>query len=83
MEEIMQKETSQLSSIFKVIGTPTPEECASVRNPKLRANLLARPAVPRKSFKDIFPFGSDADVHILNASLQFDPKRRKRYGQKA
>eukprot|EP00750_Incisomonas_marina_P008340 INCI15439.1.p1 GENE.INCI15439.1~~INCI15439.1.p1 ORF type:complete len:510 (+),score=90.01 INCI15439.1:99-1628(+) len=80
-EEIMLKETSQLSAIFKVIGTPSPDEVASVKNPKMREKLASRPPSPRVSFKELFPYACEDDVRILNATLQFDPRKRQRVAQ--
>ena len=75
-EEIMKQESSQLSSIFKIIGTPTAKECEIVKNPVLRQQLISRPRTPRMSFRSKFSFAAPDDAVILDNTLQFNPRNR-------
>jgi len=84
-------ETSQLAAIFKVVGTPTPEEAELVRNEEMRQRVKDWRPVAAQSFENIFSaevntepakkksttFIVQAEVEILESTLRFDPRSRK------
>eukprot|EP00238_Polyblepharides_amylifera_P010759 CAMPEP_0196583864 /NCGR_PEP_ID=MMETSP1081-20130531/45002_1 /TAXON_ID=36882 /ORGANISM="Pyramimonas amylifera, Strain CCMP720" /LENGTH=519 /DNA_ID=CAMNT_0041904891 /DNA_START=455 /DNA_END=2014 /DNA_ORIENTATION=- len=66
----------QLELITDLLGTPTPEHLAKVRNDKARrflANMKLKPAVPFSSIFDGIDLGI---VNLLEKMLKFDPADR-------
>jgi len=66
---------SQLRVMFGVIGTPTPEERATISNPNIRTALAALPPQPRRDFAELYPHARQQDIDLLLWTLQFDPVR--------
>ena len=66
----------QLEIITDLLGTPTPEQVAKVRNEKARrflSNMRIKPKIP---FAQRFPNAAPASLAILEKLLMFDPDDR-------
>jgi len=66
----------QLSVIFDVIGTPSPEDIDAVSSRKARNYLRSLPKREQKDFKTMYPGADPAVLDLLNRMLQFNPNKR-------
>ena len=66
----------QLELITDLLGTPSAEEIAKVRNEKARRFLQQMPAKPPQSLASRFPRASPAALKLLAKLLSFDPALR-------
>jgi len=67
---------NQLELIFELIGTPTEEEIAEIKNPKSRRFVEKCQKRDAKDLSGIFPNISDHGIDLLEKLLTFDPKKR-------
>ena len=66
----------QLQIITDLIGTPTADELAQVRNEKARRFLQSLPPKEAVSFAEVFPGIDPEALDLLRWMLQFDPRKR-------
>lgn len=64
----------QLSVIFGVIGTPSPEDLAAIG--KANEYIKSLGHSPGKSLEKVFPAADPKALDLLKKMLQFNPKRR-------
>lgn len=68
----------QLELITDLLGTPTPEVIAKVRNEKARRFLLNMRKKPGASFEAYFPKADKGALKLLRRLLAFDPRSGRR-----
>ena len=66
----------QLELITDLLGTPSPEEVAAVRNEKARRFLQQMPPKPAQSMEARFPKAQPAALRLLERLIAFDPHKR-------
>lgn len=66
----------QLSAIFQIIGTPSPQDIEEVAEDKARQFLRQLPSYPPKDLQTIFPGSDKGVIELLQGMLQFNPRRR-------
>jgi len=66
----------QLELITDLLGTPSPEEVAAVRNEKARRFLQQMPPKPAQPMSQRFPRATPAALRLLERLLAFDPHKR-------
>ncbi|KAK9826803.1 hypothetical protein WJX81_002409 [Elliptochloris bilobata] len=66
----------QLKLIIRTLGTPSEEDLAFISSSRARAYIKALQASQRCQFRTLFPDASAAAVDLLEAMLQFDPRKR-------
>ena len=79
MMEELEDERHQLNSIFKIIGTPSEEELASIVSAKLRKAIEAhiqKVPVEAQSFRERYPSADGEAINLLQGMLCFDPSKR-------
>jgi mitogen-activated protein kinase 1/3 len=59
-----------------VIGSPTPEDIACVKDDKALVYLEAFEPRPKKSLNEIYPGSSPLIIDIIDHTLQFNPSNR-------
>jgi mitogen-activated protein kinase 1/3 len=64
----------QLSVIFQVIGTPSPEDVASIGEANEYIQSLGK--IERKPLETIYPAADPAAIDLLKTMLMFNPKQR-------
>ena len=64
----------QLSVIFGVIGTPSPEDISAIGKANEYIKTLGQ--IKPKRLKDLFPKADPAALDLLTQMLRFNPKRR-------
>lgn len=64
----------QLSVIFGIIGTPSPEDIASIGNATEYINSMEK--TKGKPLENIFPAADPAAIDLLKQMLRFNPKLR-------
>jgi serine/threonine protein kinase len=64
----------QLSVIFQVIGTPSPEDIASIGEANEYIESLGK--IERKPLETIYPAADPAAIDLLKKMLMFNPKQR-------
>jgi mitogen-activated protein kinase 1/3 len=64
----------QLSVIFGIIGTPSPEDVTSVGN--AHEYIMSMEKTMGKPLETLFPAADPLAIDLLKAMLQFNPKRR-------
>jgi mitogen-activated protein kinase 1/3 len=67
---------NQLEIITDILGTPTLEQIAKVRNEKARRFLGTMRVKPKAILRDKFPKASDRALKLLSRLLSFDPDDR-------
>lgn len=67
---------NQLEIITDILGTPTLEQIAKVRNEKARRFLGTMRVKPKAILKDKFPKASEKALKLLSRLLAFDPDER-------
>ena len=67
---------NQLEIITDILGTPTLEQIAKVRNEKARRLLGTMRVKPKAILKDKFPKASEKALKLLSRLLAFDPDER-------
>jgi mitogen-activated protein kinase 1/3 len=67
---------AELESIFRVMGTPTPDELGRVRTPEAQAHLALYDAAPSADFAAMFPHANVDAIHLLKQLLAFCPEDR-------
>ena len=67
---------NQLEIITDILGTPTLEQIAKVRNEKARRFLGTMRVKPKAILKDKFPKASEKALKMLSRLLAFDPDER-------
>ena len=67
---------NQLEIITDILGTPTLEQIAKVRNEKARRFLGTMRVKPKAILKDKFPNASEKALKLLSRLLAFDPDER-------
>ena len=66
----------QLTVIFGIVGTPTPEEILNIDNERARRFLLQNPKCLPKPLKSLYPGADDEALSLLRGLLQFDVEKR-------
>lgn len=66
----------QISKIQEVLGTPTPDETAFIKNAKAKAFLASLPERPKVAWPKLFPKADEKGLDLLDKLLAFDPSRR-------
>jgi mitogen-activated protein kinase 1/3 len=69
-------EKDQLNMIFDIIGTPTPEDLASVPDARLVAYLRSFPPQAPKDLTEMFPNSPPEAIDLLSKFLVFNPAKR-------
>jgi len=64
----------QLSVILSVIGTPSPEDIASIGNANEYLKTLKKS--PSKNIESLYPAADKEAIDLLKLMLQFNPKKR-------
>ena len=64
----------QLSVIFGIIGTPSPEDVSSIGN--AHEYIMSMSKTPGKPLETLFPAADPLAIDLLKKMLQFNPKRR-------
>jgi len=71
-----QSTKNQLELIFELIGTPTEDEMADIKNPKSRRFVEKCQKRKPKDLSEIFPDINEDGIDLLEHLLVFDPKKR-------
>merc|ERR1719330_810887 len=66
----------QISKIQEVLGTPTEEDTAFIKNAKAKAFLSSLPERPKVGWPKLFPKADEKGLDLLDKLLSFDPRRR-------
>jgi len=66
----------QISKIQEVLGTPTEEDTAFIKNAKAKAFLSSLPERPKVGWPKLFPKADEKGLDLLDKLLSFDPIRR-------
>jgi len=68
----------QLSQIFSVIGSPTPEDVSQCVSEEVGARNFLRSLgdVPAKNWKDVLPNASEEAIDLISRLLCFNPAKR-------
>jgi mitogen-activated protein kinase 1/3 len=73
-ETAVDERLDQLSVIFGVIGTPSPEDISAIGKANEYIKTLGK--IQPKKLKDLFPKADPAALDLLKQMLKFNPKRR-------
>ena len=66
----------QLTNIFSLIGSPSPEEISGIPNLRTRGKVASMLNQPAKDFSGVFRKATPLAVHLLERLLTFDPDKR-------
>lgn len=66
----------QLTLIFDVIGTPSPDATTRIKSTQAQKFLRSLGKRPRMAFRSLFPSASDLALDLLERMLEFDPTKR-------
>jgi serine/threonine protein kinase len=66
----------QLTRIFSIIGSPSPEDMIYVRSPRARAFVEMQIGKPRMPFNELFPRANPLAIDLLSKMLEFNPIKR-------
>eukprot|EP00045_Choanoeca_perplexa_P002407 m.24366 g.24366 ORF g.24366 m.24366 type:complete len:359 (+) comp11500_c0_seq3:350-1426(+) len=66
----------QLNRILKVVGTPSPEDLACIRNEKARKYVESQPVCQTVPFETLYPNADPKALDLLRAMLTFNPDNR-------
>ena len=66
----------QISKIQEVLGTPSKEETAFIKNAKAKAFLSSLPERPKVAWNKLFPKADEKGLDLLDNLLTFDPSKR-------
>ncbi|CAF3360629.1 unnamed protein product [Rotaria socialis] len=66
----------QLNHIFSIIGSPTKDDLASIRDPRACSYISRMQFKAKRSFSDLFPRGSSLAFDLLDKLLTFNPSLR-------
>jgi mitogen-activated protein kinase 1/3 len=68
--------TDQLNVIFKVLGSPSEEECDFVTDQKATEYLKSWPTTKGQEFKAMYPAATSEGLDLLAQMVQFNPRKR-------
>ena len=66
----------QITKIQEVLGTPSDEETAFIKNDKAKAFLLSLPQKPKVAWAKLFPKADATGLDMLDRLLSFNPSKR-------
>jgi len=66
----------QLNHILGVLGSPTQEDLAAIKNDKARCYLASLPFKPKIPFNKIYPNADPQAMDLLEKMLTFNPNKR-------
>ncbi|CAF1612805.1 unnamed protein product [Rotaria magnacalcarata] len=66
----------QLNHIFSIIGSPTKDDLASIRDPRACSYISRMQFKAKRTFSDLFPRGSLLAFDLLDKLLTFNPSLR-------
>ncbi len=69
-------DSDQLNVIFEVIGTPSQDELGFISDSASLEYLKSFHPRERKEFSFVYPHSNPMLIQLINAMLQFDPRRR-------
>ncbi|MCJ1282774.1 Mitogen-activated protein kinase [Xylographa opegraphella] len=66
----------QLNQILHILGTPNEETLSRIGSPRAQDYVRNLPAMPKRSFQQLFPNANPDALDLLNRMLAFDPSSR-------
>jgi len=70
------QEQDQLNVILKVLGTPSPEDCAFISKQEKLEELAKLPLYKKVNFKEKYPAAGNIAIDLLDKLLVFNPSKR-------